>query len=108
MSIFLVYKSKYRWAEDIPRMMEKHFFEVLPSLRRQQIEFLYKNLNMTMLAANKQSTRNHEQSFFNLVGESRPPEQPATELLEQSILFEDDVVSKYSSQNRMEVSNIYR
>lgn len=70
MSIFLAYKSKYRWAEDIPLMMEKYFFDVLPSLRRHQTEFFYKNLNVTMLSDSKQSARNHEKSFFSLVGSS--------------------------------------
>ncbi len=83
MNIFLTYKHKYRWAEDIPRMMEKYFFEVLPSLRRQQTEFLYKNLTMTMLMDSKQPIRNYEKSFFSIVGSSqyRVPEQRAVELL---------------------------
>jgi hypothetical protein len=59
MEIFSEYKDKYRWAEDIPLMMQKYFVNVLPSLRNHQIEFFYKALNVTMLSDCKQPKKDH-------------------------------------------------
>lgn len=97
-SNFQIKNTKYEWMTSIPLMIRKHFGQVLDDVRKKAKEELYRVLDVVLLKQESpvSSPQKHEARFYSKINEMllNHSEKDASELVRDSLLFEEDVVMK--------------